>query len=714
MPARSNPQRRDVALTALNVLLGLGTALSPLLIALFLDVGEWWYLPLGRRGRPGGHGGVTLTQPLVAERAGADAAPPARRSRRCSGCSPPRSCFYGVAETMFGNWGTTLLVGDGVAATSATYALAAFWAAVTVGRLVIALVADRLGSTRIYVVLPWAVALALVLAARGRQRGRRIGLFAFAGLGCSGFFPMTVGYGESTFTRMVELPAGWLIAAYQIGYGLAAFGGGALQTVVSLSTLFRITAALAVVMGLLASPIARRQHPGATARRRRDRRDRRGSSHWGDGRVNRLLYRRGRTTVRSAVDDTRSDQWQASDHYDVIVVGTGAGGGTLAHTRRRRPASGSSCSSAVTSCPARRENWRPEPVFVDGPVHLTPETWYDADGDGVPAAGALLRRRRHQALRRGAVPPAPEDFGEIEHVDGVSPAWPLTYDDFEPWYTKAEWLYQVHGNHGEDPTEGPWSKQYPWPAVSHEPRIQEIADDARRPPATTRSRRRAASCSTRRDRARSSLHPLHVVRRLPVPRARQVRRRDDRRRARCSTARTSTLLVGAEVLSLETDPTGRTVTGVVRARATERRRSTPPTSWSCRPGRRTAPSCCCGRPTITHPNGLANGSDQVGRNYMFHNSKAIVALAKERNDTVFQKTLAINDFYLDDGEAATGPLGNIQMVGKSNGWAMKGEEPKLTKLAPHWTPRRRRPPRRRLLADDRGPPGARQPGDRGR
>ena len=85
-----------------------------------------------------------------------------------------------------------------------------------------------------------------------------------------------------------------------------------------------------------------------------------------------------------------------------------------------------------------------------------------------------------------------------------------------------------------------------------------------------------------------------------------------------------------------------------------------------------------------HPNGLANGSDQVGRNYMFHNSKAVVALAKERNDTVFQKTLAINDFYLA-GQGRQWPLGNIQMVGKSNGWAMKGEEPKLTILAPHWS-----------------------------
>ncbi len=73
----------------------------------------------------------------------------------------------------------------------------------------------------------------------------------------------------------------------------------------------------------------------------------------------------------------------------------------------------------------------------------------------------------------------PADFGEVQHGDGLSPAWPVGYDDFEPWYTKAEWLYQVHGAHGEDPTEGHWSRPYPWPAVSHEPRIQQIADAMR-------------------------------------------------------------------------------------------------------------------------------------------------------------------------------------------------------------------------------------------
>ena len=121
----------------------------------------------------------------------------------------------------------------------------------------------------------------------------------------------------------------------------------------------------------------------------------------------------------------------------------------------------------------------------------------------------------------------PEDFGEMKHDDGVSPAWPLSYDDFEPWYTRAEWLYQVHGAHGEDPTEGRWSRQYPWPAVSHEPRIQQISDSL----AAGGYHPFHAPCGILLDEARPAgqhVHPLCLVRRLPVPGARQVRRRGHR------------------------------------------------------------------------------------------------------------------------------------------------------------------------------------------
>ena len=187
-----------------------------------------------------------------------------------------------------------------------------------------------------------------------------------------------------------------------------------------------------------------------------------------------------------------------AEHYDVIIIGTGAGGGTLAHTLAP---SGKQILLLERGnfLPREMANWDPQSVFVDG-RYISKDTWYDADGSAFQPQvhyfvggatklyGAALYRLR------------PQDFGELQHVDGLSPAWPLTYDDFEPYYTKAEWLYQVHGNHGEDPTEGHWSKQYPWPAVSHEPRIEQLFGDLavrRLPPVLTR---RAASCSTKRNR----------------------------------------------------------------------------------------------------------------------------------------------------------------------------------------------------------------------
>jgi choline dehydrogenase-like flavoprotein len=368
-----------------------------------------------------------------------------------------------------------------------------------------------------------------------------------------------------------------------------------------------------------------------------------------------------------------------AEHYDVIVIGTGAGGGTLAHTVA---SSGKRVLLLERGdfLPRETQNWEPEPVFVDG-RYISPETWFDSAGTAFQPQvhyfvggatklyGAALYRLR------------PQDFGEIKHVDGISPAWPLSYDDFEPWYTKAEWLYQVHGRHGDDPTEGPWSKQYPWPAVSHEARIQQISDDL----------------------AAAGYHPFPAPCGILLDEA-------DRPRSTCirctwcdgypclvhakSDAETIavrpilwepnvTLLVRAEVVKLETDPTGRSVTEVVVSRdGQDEVYSADIVVVSA--GASNSAKLLLRSANEHHPNGLANGSDQVGRNYMFHNSKAVVALAKERNDTVFQKTLGLNDFYSATGDHPW-PLGNVQMVGKSNGWAMKGEEPKLTMLAPHWS-----------------------------
>jgi choline dehydrogenase-like flavoprotein len=279
----------------------------------------------------------------------------------------------------------------------------------------------------------------------------------------------------------------------------------------------------------------------------------------------------------------------------------------------------------------------------------------------------------------------PADFGDINHVDGLSPAWPLGYDDFEPWYTEAEWLYQVRGTHGDDPTEGYWSKEYPWPAVSHEPRIRQIADDL------TKAGYRPfhAPCGVLLDEANRPKsacircntcdgYPclVHAKSDAEVIGVRPVLDLDN-----------VTLLVNAEVQRLETDPAGTSVTSVVvdREGATETYQADIVVVAA---GAANSARILLRSVSDTHPHGLANGSDQVGRNYMFHNSNAVVAIGREPNPTLFQKTLGLNDFYFagtpqgPDGDSRPWPLGNIQMVGKSNAAAMRGEKPRLTALAP--------------------------------
>jgi choline dehydrogenase-like flavoprotein len=368
-----------------------------------------------------------------------------------------------------------------------------------------------------------------------------------------------------------------------------------------------------------------------------------------------------------------------SEHYDVVIIGTGAGGGTLAHALA---ASGKSILLLERGdfLPREMDNWDPDPVFIQG-KYISKDTWYDSEGKpfqpqvhynvggATKLYGAALYRLR------------PRDFGELRHIDGMSPAWPLDYEDFEPWYTQAEWLYQVHGNTDEDPTEGHHSKPYPWPAVSHEPRIQHLSDEL----------------------AKGGYHPFHAPCGILL---------DEENRAKSTCIRCTwcdgypclvhakadaeiiavrpvldrpnvTLLTGAEVIHLETDDTGRSVTGVIVTRDGGTEVYTGDIVVVSA-GAANSAKLLLNSANERHPQGLANGSDQVGRNYMFHNCKAIVALAKEPNDTVFQKTVGLNDFYFGAPDFEW-PAGNVQMIGKSNAEAMKGEEPKLTKLAPHFS-----------------------------
>jgi choline dehydrogenase-like flavoprotein len=254
------------------------------------------------------------------------------------------------------------------------------------------------------------------------------------------------------------------------------------------------------------------------------------------------------------------------EHYDVIVVGTGAGGGTLAHTLAP---SGKRILLLERGdfLPREMQNWDPGAVFVDG-RYISEDRWYDPAGTpfqpqvhyyvggATKLYGAALYRLR------------PQDFEELKHVDGMSPAWPLSYDDFEPYYTKAEWLYQVHGHHGDDPTEGPWSKQYPWPAVSHEPRIQQLSDDLQAGGYHPFS----APCGVLLDeaeRARSACIRCTWCDGYPC----LVHAKSDAETIAVRPALEHpnvSLLVNAEVVQLTTNPAGTSVTSVVVARGNAR------------------------------------------------------------------------------------------------------------------------------------------------
>jgi choline dehydrogenase-like flavoprotein len=367
------------------------------------------------------------------------------------------------------------------------------------------------------------------------------------------------------------------------------------------------------------------------------------------------------------------------DSYDVIIIGTGAGGGTLA---RHLAPSGKRILLLERGdwLPREPPNWDAADVFVDN-RYVSEDTWYDEKGrafqpqihyfvgGATKLYGAALYRLRK------------EDFGVLRHHDGISPEWPIEYEELEPYYTQAEHLYEVHGARGEDPTEPEASAPYPFPAVSHEPRIQQLSDDL----AAAGYHPFHAPCGIRLNEANM---PYSVCVRCATcdgfPCLVHAKSDADVLGVRPALEHANvTLLTNARATKLETDPSGNRVAEVVVERDGQTERFAGDLIVVACGAANTA-KLLLESANDEHPNGLANGSDQVGRNYMFHDSVAVLALSREENRTTFQKTLGLNDFYFgtDDFEF---PLGNIQMVGKSQAQMFRGEKPGETKLAPEWT-----------------------------
>lgn len=356
-------------------------------------------------------------------------------------------------------------------------------------------------------------------------------------------------------------------------------------------------------------------------------------------------------------------------HYDIIIIGSGAGGGTLA-----RKLAGCGKSILIIErgdyLPREKENWDPTEVFVKN-RYVSEDKWHDMHGKefqpgihyvvggATKMYGAALFRLRK------------EDFSPLRHYDGESPGWPLTYEDFEPYYTEAEHLYHVHGIHGEDPTEPFASKPYPFPPIAHEPRIQRLHDDL---VAAGYHPFHAPTAVMLNEAHRAESHCLKCETCDGYPCLVHAKADAEVIGVRPALAHSNvTLLTNAEVVKLETTPSGREVSRVVISRSGKAE------AYSggivvVSAGAANSARILLLSANDKHPAGLANGSDQVGRNYMFHNSQAVVALALEPNHTRFQKTVSLNDFYFRDADFEF-PMGNIQMIGKSQGPMFRDDAP---------------------------------------
>ncbi|MFK7845975.1 MAG: GMC oxidoreductase [Rhodothermales bacterium] len=341
--------------------------------------------------------------------------------------------------------------------------------------------------------------------------------------------------------------------------------------------------------------------------------------------------------------------------FDFVIIGTGAGGGTLAYALKDAGASVLLVERG-DYLPQEPQNWSPQDAYFKK-RYKTKELWYDS-------AGASFHPGVHYFIGGntklyGAALPRfrKEDFEDLEHEGGISPAWPFSYDDLEPYYAQAEKIYKVHGQANDDPTEPPRSGDFPFPPVPHESYIADLADRLQQ----------------------QGLNPFYYPMGIDL--------REGGACVRCKTcdgfpcmvlaksdtdvccvrpaleSKNVSLLANTYARRLLTDPQGKKVVALEIMHEEEIKEITAGTFIvSC--GAVNSAALLLRSASDKHPLGLANSSDQVGRNYMVHNNSALVAIdPRRRNDVVFQKTLAINDFYLN-GPDWPYPLGNLQLLGK--------------------------------------------------
>ncbi|MBM7047358.1 GMC oxidoreductase [Rhizobium lusitanum] len=354
---------------------------------------------------------------------------------------------------------------------------------------------------------------------------------------------------------------------------------------------------------------------------------------------------------------------------DIVIIGSGVGGSTVA---AGLAATGAEILilEAGDHIADRPENRDQRAIFQRG--HFRPkETWYETSGVGFNPGnyynvggnskfygGVLVRYRR-------------EDFEEIQHREGVSPAWPFSYDVLEPWYSRAERLYQVRGRLGEDPTEPGHSLGYDFPPVPDEAPIADV-----------RARLKE-----------KGLHPYSLplgvdieawLAKAKTPWDAHPNSRDGKMDAETTALAVALkhgnvrLQTDARVTRLEAGADGSIAHVVYRMNGEEITLS--PKLVILSAGAVQSAVLLLRSADDRHPKGLANSSDQVGRNFMNHNSSAVIGVSPTyRNTSIYQKTFGFNDFYLSDGNGGP-PLGNVQLLGRISAQVLKGSLPKV----PEW------------------------------
>ena len=377
-----------------------------------------------------------------------------------------------------------------------------------------------------------------------------------------------------------------------------------------------------------------------------------------------------------------------ADPFDAIIIGSGAGGGTLA-LQLARAGKRILILERGPFLPQEKLNWNTSAVFLDNRYH-TKETWHDKDDKPLHPQQAYYVGGQTKVYGAAMFRMRAEDFCAVQHEGGISPAWPITYADMEPYYTRAEQLFHVHGDLGAapaipggigsefDPTEPFHSRPYPYPSFSSEPRMAQIETAVRKLgvrtfPIPLGLKRNAAapveSKCIRCDTCDGYPCLVHAKSDADINCIREIMHLPN-----------VTLMTNSRVLRLLTNSTGTAVTGVEVQHSDSGETATYEAAiFALCAGAVNSAVVLLQSANDKHPRGLANGSDQVGRNFMYHQADALLALSTLDNEDSYMKTWGTNDFYLRDTDPDYPyPLGQVQPVGSFHHEMMKGDAPPLT------------------------------------